>query len=137
MEDQAPPRVEEDTIMPRSLANEVNKAVRIATQQLLDIRRDHLVLGTVQTKQFATLEENQLFATGTVGAAQPGLNPFRPCWDDLEGPWNLALEGYFTRYFTTKYPRFRAHEIHVRRRFRFRLKALQALVMPTLESSRS
>ncbi|KAJ7165168.1 hypothetical protein C8R46DRAFT_1220295 [Mycena filopes] len=137
MEDQAPPRVEEDTIMPRSLANEVNKAVRIATQQLLDIRRDHLVSGTVQTKQFATLEENQLFATGTVGAAQPGLNPFRPCWDDLEGPWNLALEGYFTRYFTTKYPRFCAHEIHVRRRFRFRLKALQALVMPTLESSRS
>ncbi|KAJ7165306.1 hypothetical protein C8R46DRAFT_1035900 [Mycena filopes] len=112
MEDQAPPRMEEDTIMPRSLANEVNKMVRITTQQLLGIRLDHLVSSTVQTKQFATLEEAELFATGTVGGPQPGLDPFRPCWDDLEGRWNLALEGYFTRYFTTKYPRFRAHEIH-------------------------
>ncbi|KAJ7713942.1 hypothetical protein B0H16DRAFT_1469559 [Mycena metata] len=103
---------------------DIDDAVRSLTQQLLGIRRDKDIR-SISVNNFTTREESARYARGDSGAAEPSLEPFRPCWNDLGGTWNRTLEGLFVQRFKLRYPRLNAEEFYVRRRFRLRLVAMK------------
>ncbi|KAJ7713922.1 hypothetical protein B0H16DRAFT_1478311 [Mycena metata] len=101
------------------------KAVRLLTQQLLGIQRDKDASVTIAAGQFVTREETERYALGDDQVAPPSLEPFRPCWDVLDGDWNRQLETCFVQRFKRRYPQFAKHELHIRLKFQRRLIALK------------
>jgi hypothetical protein len=98
-------------------------------QKLLAIRSDRLIGEVVHDGYFTTREEASAYATQNDGAIQPTLKPFCPCWDDLRGAWNLALEDLFLDRFKQDHPEHSKDEGYIRNHFRQRLETLRAAIM--------
>ncbi|KAJ7711817.1 hypothetical protein B0H16DRAFT_1744820 [Mycena metata] len=111
------------------LLNPVKKAIRVLTQELLGIKHDNLVSKAVQNGHFTTLGEATAYANQAGGAVQPTLHPFRPCWEDLKGTWNLTLQDLFVEHFMQKHPQYSQHEVYVRKHFEQRLETLRGAIM--------
>ncbi|KAJ7482881.1 hypothetical protein B0H11DRAFT_1914965 [Mycena galericulata] len=105
-------------------AEEVIRAVRKLTQHLLGIEVDREISNAIHQRRFTTLEESTAYANSASGAFQPTLDPFCPCWQDLSGSWNLALQELFLERFKSENPTLGSYEDLVRERFRQRLETL-------------
>ncbi|KAJ7175559.1 hypothetical protein C8R46DRAFT_1030596 [Mycena filopes] len=103
---------------------EVLKTVRVLMLQLLKIRIDKDIFSTHTARQYTTVAESAAYFRGESSARRPGLDPLRPCWDDLDGQWNMALETLFVERFDVEYPHLQGHAQFIRLRFRLRLARL-------------
>ncbi|KAJ7482895.1 hypothetical protein B0H11DRAFT_1914978 [Mycena galericulata] len=112
--------------------NPVKKAVRVLMQNLLVIKSDRLIGEAVHNGYFTTLEESLAYADHATDAVQPTLKPFCPCWDDIKGAWNLALEDLFYERFKHDHPELiggGSNEEYIRKHFRQRLETLRGAIM--------
>ncbi|KAJ7175609.1 hypothetical protein C8R46DRAFT_1214079 [Mycena filopes] len=111
------------------------KAIRSLMQTLLGIRNDRGIGEAIlKNGHCATLAEATEFAIAD-DPTQPTLTPFRPCWDDIKGSWNLALEDLFLAQFKTDYPEYSSDESYIRNHFRQRLETLRAAFFVQLRES--
>ncbi|KAJ7153758.1 hypothetical protein C8R46DRAFT_1042141 [Mycena filopes] len=106
-----------------------SKAVRILMQTLLSITSDRGIGEAVHNGCSTSHEESVAFATNAWGDIQPTLDPFRPCWEDLKGPWNLALEDLFVEHFKSHRPDLSTHEDYIRKHFKQRLETLRGALL--------
>ncbi|KAJ7482866.1 hypothetical protein B0H11DRAFT_2232244 [Mycena galericulata] len=101
----------------------LENAIRELMQDLLEIKYDRSIGEAVQRGHFTNLEQASAFANFNVGI--PALTPFRPCWENLEGPWNKALGDLFVERLKLDHPEFRANGAYIRKYFRQRLRTLR------------
>ncbi|KAJ7730566.1 hypothetical protein B0H16DRAFT_1469537 [Mycena metata] len=109
--------------------NPVKKAVRELTQKLLGIKSDRYVGVAVQSGYFTSRAEAVAYATEATAAVHPTLKPFCPCWEDIKGPWNLALEDLFIARFKKDHSEHCEDENYVRNHFKQRLETLRSALV--------
>ncbi|KAJ7148292.1 hypothetical protein C8R46DRAFT_1231303 [Mycena filopes] len=101
-------------------------------QTLLGIQSDRGVGAAVQNGYSTSYEESVAFGSNARGAGRPTLNPFRPCWEDLKGAWNLALEDLFLEHFKSCHPELSSDEDYIRKHFKQRLETLRGALIVQL-----
>ncbi|KAJ7148277.1 hypothetical protein C8R46DRAFT_1044825 [Mycena filopes] len=107
----------------------LNGHIRALMLRSLKIPYDRKIRSTYLVKQFTTLAESAAYDNGHGGRA-PTLEPMRPCWEDIGGSWNLALEALFVEHFNGEHPDLRKSEGFVQAAFRRRLERLRKMGYP-------
>ncbi|KAK7013884.1 hypothetical protein R3P38DRAFT_2545937, partial [Favolaschia claudopus] len=98
-------------------------------QSLMGIKNDGCIGHAIQRGHFTPREVAVAYGNQADNAVSPALEPFRPCWEDLRSPWNLALEDLFVDRFRDEHPEHTMDQEYIRTRFRQRLETMRDAIM--------